>query len=195
MKKLNLAICLALLLVAGFGAAVYGTLSHSKTYSKDSALTEAMLDNSFGQLFTALGAQTYTGDNYVTDDQTTTASIDALDTAAYRNLGLSYIHGLEVTYKDGDEVYVGAGDILIHDGTTVKHFRATSTLTKDIGDPPAASTVYYLYIDPSTVETLVNADIEVSTTAPPSAPVRALGIIPLRPTGGSSAAPSQPPAA
>ena len=77
-----------------------------------------------------------------------------------------YIRGLEVSYKDADEIYVSAGMIHINDGTDDVILYCDSQLTKLLSGL-GTTEMRYIYVDrPASGSTIVAADIEHNTTAP-----------------------------
>jgi hypothetical protein len=58
-----------------------GALARSQDYVAGTVIVSAELDAEFTELYAAIGTQTFTEQNVVTDDETSTASLDALDQA------------------------------------------------------------------------------------------------------------------
>lgn len=90
-----------------------------------------------------------------------------------RYLGVSYteyagyIRGLEVSYKDTDEVYVSGGATHVYDGVTHRILTSTSQITKAITGHGWVSKPIYFYVDtPASGTSLVAADVEYEDSAP-----------------------------
>lgn len=58
-------------------------LSRSQDYTAFTTIVSAEVDAEFDELYAAIGTQTYTEQNYVTNDDTSTEAIDELDQIAY----------------------------------------------------------------------------------------------------------------
>lgn len=135
-------------------------------------------------LFDAFGSQTYTEENYVTDDESATASLDALDIQAKKaDIGnADYLKGFlsrsKFIWKDADEIYIDPG-VYDHRGTSNQMVQWNSQLTFVAGsggsNPDStdlgASEAHYIYIDDSAVVTLGSSILTASefinsTTAP-----------------------------
>ena len=86
--------------------------------------------------------------------------------AYFKYLYRGMIKGLEVSYKDADEVYISGGIIHIDDGTTDHLLYASAQITKQLTSL-GTDEMRYIYVDPpASGITLAAADIEHDTTAP-----------------------------
>lgn len=152
-------------------------MSLSKPYTFVSATTimASEVNSDFDTLFTAIGNQMYTEENYIVDDQTVTASLDALDMKVkdhadyYPDLArYSIFQRAQFTYNGGVTAYtvkVGAASYWCKD----KYCYWASELTTGAIGTPVASTWYYLYLDYSEIASgtaIVAGKLIWSSTAP-----------------------------
>lgn len=123
----------------------------------------------------ALGDRTYTEDNYVTDEESFTDSIDTLDQEVKdvndvllpKTFLLGFVRGFEISRKDADEVYVSGGALHVNDGTTDHFLTSVAQITKAITGHGQTDVPIYFYVDaPASGTTLATADIEWNATAP-----------------------------
>lgn len=76
------------------------------------------------------------------------------------------IRGLEVSYKDADEIYVSGGAIHINDGSNDLFYLANAQITKQLTGL-TINKMRYIYVDPpASGLTIATADIEHDGTAP-----------------------------
>jgi len=148
------------------------------TFVSGETLTHTYLNNEFQELQTqwtslveTTGAQTIHGVKTFTSIPILPATQPSSNTQAMRLESVAYLmrgklSGLEITYKDADETYLSSGVIHINDGSNDVLYYSNAQITAQLTGA-AASTLYYIYVDPpASGQSLLAADIEYSTSAP-----------------------------
>lgn len=150
------------------------SLAKPYTFSSGTIIASAQVNADFDALFTAIGNQMYTEENYVSDDQTVTASLDAIDIKLkdHDDNFSRHLYGAMqralFTYNGGATAYtvlVGAAAYLCKE----KFCYWNSELTTGAISSPVADTRYYLYLDYSAITSgtaITATELIWSTTAP-----------------------------
>lgn len=149
-------------------------LSKPYTFVAGTTIMSSEVNSDFDTLFTAIGNQMYTEDNYIADDQTVTASLDALDMRVkdHDDNFNRHLYGLmqraAFTYNGGSTAYTVKVSAAAYFCKT-KHCFWNSELTTSAIGTPVASTWYYLYLDYSAITSgtaITATELIWSSTAP-----------------------------